>query len=486
MRRRSKQEVVMEDSEDARAITAQLAARIGRQRFNLWFNTQAALIVRGNLLSVRSANTFVRDWLRAHFADEIQAYWNEHTLGVGTVEFDVVPPAAQPITDVPAVNEVAAADLAQTSVEQPVKTATIEQFVAASAEALIDPPSRRSTTTLAGFVVGANNEYAFRAAELTARGRQQASPLVFFGPSGVGKTHLLRAIVQEYRRHNHGASALYLSAEQFTSSFVEAVRGSGMPSFRQKCRGVRLLAIDDLHFFPGKRRTLEELQYTLDAAAADGKQVVLASDRSLSEMHSLGPELKSRLSAGLVCEMLPPEFTTRKGILKKLAGDIGIDLSDELITLVATQIAGTARELQGALNRLYAMSATFKQPISRELVERALADIARHNTRPVRLADVQKVVCDAFGVEPVQLRSDRKSRAVAEPRMIAMWLARKYTRAPWSEIGEFFGRSSHSTVISAHRRIEKLIAQQGQIGMADRPCAVDDAIRRLEAALRTA
>ncbi len=132
------------------------------------------------------------------------------------------------------------------------------------------------------------------------------------------------------------------------------------------------------------------------------------------------------------------------------------------------------------------MSTTYHEPITRTMAERGLAELARYNTRSVRLTDVQKVVCSAFGVEPAQLRSDRKSRSVAEPRMLAMWLARKYTRSAWSEIGEFFGRNSHSTVISAHHRVEKLIAQQGRIGMADQSCQVDEAIRRLETALRTA
>ena len=120
------------------------------------------------------------------------------------------------------------------------------------------------------------------------------------------------------------------------------------------------------------------------------------------------------------------------------------------------------------------------------MADRALADLARHSTRTVRLADVQKAVCEVFGVEPAQLRSDRKGRALSEPRMLAMWLARKYTRAPWSEIGQFFGRRSHSTVIAAHRRVEQLISSQAQIGLSDRPCSVEEAIRRLETALRTA
>ena len=136
-------------------------------------------------------------------------------------------------------------------------------------------------------------------------------------------------------------------------------------------------------------------------------------------------------------------------------------VDDDVLALVAAQITAGARELRGALHRLQAMSAAFDEPITRELADEALRELARHCTRPVRLADVEKVVCEVFGVEPAQLRSDRKGRSVSEPRMLAMWLARKYTRAPWSEIGEFFGRRSHSTVISAHRRVEKLISDAG-------------------------
>jgi chromosomal replication initiator protein len=279
---------------------------------------------------------------------------------------------------------------------------------------------------------------------------------------------------------------LYLTAEQFTTSFVEALRGSGMPGFRQKCRGAQLLAIDDLQFFPGKRRTLEELLYTLDSFAAEGRQVVLASDRGLSELRALGPELVSRLSGGLICELSPQEFTTRLGIVRQFADEAGMAFTDEVAKLIATQISAGARELRGALHRLKAMSAAHGEPVSNQLAERALDELARHSTRIVRLTDVQKVVCEAFGVEAAQLRSDRKGRSLVGPRMLAMWLARKYTRAPWSEIGQFFGRHSHSTVISAHRRVEKQIAEQGKVGMANQSCQVEEAIRRLETALRTA
>ena len=172
--------------------------------------------------------------------------------------------------------------------------------------------------------------------------------------------------------------------------------------------------------------------------------------------------------------------------MRRMRDEAGLAIEDSVLTIVATQITAGARELRGALNRLEAMSHAYGEPISREMTERALADLARHSTRTVRLGDVEKVVCDVFGIEPTQLRSDRKGRSLSEPRMLGMWLARKYTRAPWSEIGEFFGRRSHSTVISAHRRVEKLITDRAQIGLADQTCNVEDAIRKLETALRTA
>ncbi len=219
---------------------------------------------------------------------------------------------------------------------------------------------------------------------------------------------------------------MYLSAEQFTNGFLEALHGGGLPSFRQKCRGARLLAVDDLQFFAGKRRTLEELLHTFDTMAAEGRQLVLASDRSLSELRSLGPELVSRLSGGLICEIEPPELETRRGILRQLCNEAGLAIEDSTLSIVAMQITSGARELRGAIHQLEAVSHAYDEPITREMAERALADLARHNTRAVRLADVEKVICDEFGVEPAQitLRAQRplaqraaNGRDVAGPQM---------------------------------------------------------------------
>lgn len=476
----------MEDSRVAAALLAELARRIGPQRYELWFARQARVRVDASGLTVQMANAFIRDLVIKNLGDEIRASW-EAIGGHGRpVEFAVGGElhASNAHANGPAKVEHSEPNPSAVAKQPHEKVVSAKPQAAKTWDE--NRPAANVVAELSGFVVGASNEYAFRSADLTGRGRQQASPLLFCGPSSVGKTHLLRGIVREYRRHHPRATAVYLSAEQFTTGFLEALRGSGLPSFRQKCRGAKLLAIDDLQFFPGKRRTVEELLHTFDTMAAEGRQLVLASDRKLSELRALGPELLSRLSGGLICEMEMPEFATRLGILQRMRDEMGLAIADEVLSIVATNITAGARELKGALNRLEAMSVAYGEPISRRLAERALSDLARHSARAVKLADVEKVVCDVFGVEPKQLRSDRKGRSLSEPRMLGMWLARKYTRAPWSEIGEFFGRRSHSTVISAHRRVEKLITDRAQVELADQSCNVEEAIRKLENALRTA
>lgn len=501
LRRRSVQEVVTEDSQIAAAVRAELAARIGSQRYELWFGPHTQLCVGEDCLTVRAATAFVRDWLRRHFANVVQACYQAVVGRELPVEFQVdssLSEAAESASSSesaethcnpePTSPQSAQRTRRRCGEDGGTRIQDAEKNPASSTQHLAS--SSPQHTGFANFVVGPSNEYAYRSAQLAvAPGSHKPSPLLFHGPTGVGKTHLLRAVRVEYLRRHRRARAVYLTAEQFTTEFVQAVRGSGLPSFRQKSRGADLLLIDDLQFFAGKRATLEELLHTLDALVADGRVLVLASDRGLAELSArggLGPELISRLAGGLACELQPPEFATRLGILHGLCAEMALELSDEMLRMVATQITAGGRELRGALLRLQAMSLAFDEPISRDMAERALADLALQSARSVRLADVEQAVCHVFGVEPNQLRSQRKGRSVSEPRMLAMWLARKYTRAPWSEIGQFFGRRSHSTVISAHRRVERLLGQQARIDLTGQHCTVEEAIRRVEAALRSA
>ena len=308
----------------------------------------------------------------------------------------------------------------------------------------------------------------------------QITPLMFYGPTSVGKTHLLEGIWTAARKSHQRLTAVYLSAEQFTSQFLEALRGSGLPSFRRKYRGVGVLILDDLQFFVGKRATQVELLHTVDGFLREGRQLVFAADRSPAELAELGPELTTRLTGGLVCRIEPPDHATRLGIVGQMARRMKLHVPPEVQQFVASRLTSHARELSGALCRLQATSEALGRPISLPLAEEALADLIRHNGRVVRLPDIEKAVCEVFGLEPASLQSDAKGKRVSHPRMLAMWLARKHTRAALSEIGHYFGRRSHSTVISAQKRVDGWMASGRPLDLAEHRWPADDAIRQVE------
>jgi chromosomal replication initiator protein len=490
------QDVVMDDVQRIARVEAALAERIGRQRFDLWFGRQTQIRIDDACLVIRVASTFLRDWIRRNFCDDLRACCAVEFNCNATIEFEVdaslllsaagsrtanCQPAAEPNAcqaDTPVAPRIYASPVLSVESDSAIATPA----GGASSRGI----GNHKTMTFESLVVGRSNKFASHAAEMVSGGLHQASTVLFWGPTGVGKTHLLRGIQSAYRRMRPQGRAIYITAEQFTGGFVDAVRGSGLPIFRQKSRGADLLLLDDVHFFAGKRATLEELLYTIDALTSAGRRLVLASDRPLGQLHALGAELVSRLSAGAVCEIEPPDFSMRVEIVGQLARSLGMPLDDALLQSIATQVTGGARELQGALHRLELTAATTGQPLDQPLVDQALGDIALQHARPVKLADIQSAVCDVFGVDAGGLRSESKLRSLTEPRMLAMWLARRYTRAPWSEIGEFFGGRTHSTVIAAHRRMQRLMSEHGTVGLADRSCSVEDAIRRVETALRRA
>jgi chromosomal replication initiator protein len=250
-------------------------------------------------------------------------------------------------------------------------------------------------------------------------------------------------------------------------------------------RGIDLLLVDDVHFFAGKRATIEELNYTIDTLQARGGQVVLTSDCSVADIAAFSPELAARIGGGLAVAIDPPDFAVRLGVVRNIVTRVKAGLCEAVIELVARQVVGSARLLAGAINRLVATSMAASQAITLEFAEPVIADFCQQHAPQVRLPDIQRAVCDLFGVEPATLRSQKRTRCVAEPRMLCMWLARRYTRAALSEIGEFFGGRSHSTVVSAKRKFDEMVSAGGEVIIGDRPCRIDEAIRRIEARLRT-
>jgi chromosomal replication initiator protein len=345
--------------------------------------------------------------------------------------------------------------------------------------------ARRTFHDLESFVVGPSNRLAYAGAEQILRRPGEVSPLVLYGPTGLGKTHLLEGIWTAARGRSRSITAIYLSAEQFANGFFQALRGGGgMPSFRRKYRDVDLLLIDDLQFFSGKHATQLELLYTIDSLVQQRRQLVFASDRLPSELVDLGPELIARLQSGLVCRIEQPDYETRCGIVARMAGRLGLAVGEEVQQWIASRLTRHARELSGALCKLQAVHRAWGKPITVAMAEEALADMIRDGSRVVRLADIEKALCETLGLDAASLHSGRKSKSVSHPRMLAMWLARKYTRSALTEIGHYFGNRSHSTVISAQRRVEHWLSSGEVVALADRTWEIDDAIRHIERRLR--
>jgi len=455
------------------ALQRALADRVGTQRFELWFGAGARFVLEQDRLVIRVPSRFMRDWILANFRSDIEAACLAvmgRPLGIELVVDESpapAPPRIQP-------GKCVAASSGKTVFSDDRRGADGDAAKARQLRAF----------SFQTFVTGVTNRTARAAAEMVLDQPGVFSPLLIHGPTSVGKTHLLQAIMADAQRRRLGSSAVYLTAEQFTTQFIEALRASGLPSFRQKYRGVKLLAIDDLQFFRGKRSTLVELLYTVDTLLRRRQQLVFAADRPLAELGELGPELVARLAAGNECAIGRPDYAVRLGIVGQMARRFELSVPGEVQQFIAARLTNHARELSGALCRLRATSEALRRPINLAMAEEALAEMIRHSYRVVRLGDVEKAICDVFGIEPESLKADRRSKRVSQPRMLAMWLARKHTRAALSEIGEFFGRRSHSTVISAQKRVDVWLAGNVEVELADRTFRIDEAIQRVEQTLQ--
>lgn len=451
------------------AIRHRLIEKIGQDRFDVWFGSSVDFQFDAGELAVTASSAFIVERIRNLFSADLHEVGSE-IAGEVSVAYRVDSKLAKV--------------LAEPSSHLRPKT-TREVKASESCEAASATRCRKFAS-LKSFAVGATNRLAFTAAQSVPHRLGAVTPLVFHGPTGCGKTHLLEGIWSATRIASRRQRIVMLSAEQFTSYFLEALQGSGLPSFRRKYRDVDLLIIDDVQFFSGKRATLMELQHTLDSLLREGRQIVLAADRPPGELQSLGAELVARMSGGLVCGIEQADEETRFATLQQFATSRELAVPEAVLRLIAAELVGDARQLSGALNRLHASSQALQQPISVGLAVTALSDLFQNARRTVQMPDIQKAICDVFGLDERALQSKKKSNAVSHPRMLAMWLARRYTRAAYSEIGEFFGRRSHSTVISAQKKVESWVDEGTQIRLAGgSDCRVADAIKRVELRLRS-
>jgi chromosomal replication initiator protein len=313
------------------------------------------------------------------------------------------------------------------------------------------------------FVPGPANEFAHAVARRVATWADgHFNPVVFHGPYGFGKTHLLNAMAWEAMKNAPEKRVVYLTAERFLSTFVRAVMDRQTSIFKEELRAADLLLIDDVHFVGGKQSTQEELFHTLTALMEDGRRVVFSADRPPSALTEMDARLRSHLSAGLVCGLEPADRSLRVGILERKIEQLGrqqgfsVQARAEVLQFLADRFTDSIRELEGALNTLIARAGEDVRTLSLDEAQTILRPHLRGAEKRVTVDDIQKAVAEHYGLRQADLLSERRNRAIARPRQAAMWLAKQMTTRSLPDIGRRFGGRDHTTVIHAVRRIDEL------------------------------
>ena len=311
--------------------------------------------------------------------------------------------------------------------------------------------------TFDSFVIGNSNRFAHAASLAVAESPAKAyNPLFIYGGVGLGKTHLMHAIGHYILDNNPNAKVEYVSSEKFTNELINAIKDDKNEEFRNKYRNVDVLLIDDIQFIAGKERTQEEFFHTFNALHDANKQIILSSDRPPKEIPTLEDRLRSRFEWGLIADIQVPDFETRMAILKKKADVEKLNVANEVMVYIATKIKSNIRELEGALIRIVAYSSLTNKEITVDLASEALKDIiSKKQGKNITISIIQDIVASYFNLRIEDLKSQRRTRNVAYPRQIAMYLSRKLTDMSLPKIGEEFGGRDHTTVIHAYEKISE-------------------------------
>jgi chromosomal replication initiator protein len=315
------------------------------------------------------------------------------------------------------------------------------------------------------FVVGSSNRVGHAAALNVAEhpGTPSLNPLLMYGGTGLGKTHLLHAIGAQIRQRKRHAKIRYIRTEAFVSGFIHALRHDRIDDFKAGLRSLDLLLVDDVQFLAKKGGSQEEFFHTFNALLDGGQQVVLTCDRYPKEVDGLEPRLKSRFSWGLSVAIEPPDFETRVAILLEKAHSQGIELREDVAALIARKLPGNVRDLEGALNTVIATARFAGQPITVGFTQATLRDLLTVHERLVSVGNIQKVVAEYYQIRPSDLTGAARTQRLARPRQLAMALAKTLTESSLVAIGEEFGGRDHSTVLYACREIEKRKASDGKL-----------------------
>jgi chromosomal replication initiator protein len=429
------------------ATLDKIEKKMSKPSFETWLKTTKPVSLNEDTLVISVPNDFTRDWLQGRYSEMIA----ETLKDVSDRDFNI-----HFIT--PRINE-------DENFDTSGGAAPLNHAAAAVSSALstswLNPKYTFDT-----FVIGNSNRFAHAASLAVSEAPARAyNPLFIYGGVGLGKTHLMHAIGHHVTEATPAYRVLYISSEKFTNEFINAIRDNKTLEFRNKYRTIDVLLIDDIQFLAGKEQTQEEFFHTFNALHENNKQIIISSDRPPKEIPTLEDRLRSRFEWGLITDIQPPDLETRIAILRKKANSERISIGNDVMLYIANNINTNIRELEGAFIRVIAYSSLTNRRIDTALAEEALKGILSNKDKPrfITIQKIQQVTADHFALKTEELKAKKRTRNVAFPRQVAMYLARELTDASLPKIGEEFGGRDHTTVMHACKKIKADMLENKQL-----------------------
>ena len=419
-------------------ITSELKKSLDKDSFQNWIKPVRFESLIGASLTLSVHTRFLRDWIIKNYASIIKKSYLDQ--GVTVEKLSIL------------VKENNNRIIPGTEVVFQDKEDEDDQYYD-DISAPLDPQF-----TFDNFIVGKPNELAYAAAQRVAQSEVVSfNPLFLYGGVGLGKTHLMHAVAWNIKKRNPKKNVVYLTAEKFMYQFIKALRFKNIMSFKEQFRSVDVLMIDDVQFIIGKDNTQEEFFHTFNTLIDKKRQIIISADKSPADLEGLEDRLKSRLGWGLVADIHPLTYELRLGIIQAKAEQKSMKLTKDVLEFLADKITNNVREMEGALNRLAVHASLQDSDITVDLVKDVLKDLLRTNSRKITIDEIQKKVVEHYNIKLSDMHSPRRSRSVARPRQVAMYLAKSITTRSLPEIGRKFGGRDHTTVIHAIKTIEEIM-----------------------------
>ena len=436
-------------------VQNKLKQEYGEATYKSWISKLEFISNIDNVLTLTAPTKFIREWIVTHYFDNIKNSWrhfdqkiDELIINISSTNNHIVSSANTNSSNLEIYEDKNIAE-------------TTHFYQTYNLTSVLD-----SRFTFDNFVVGAPNEFAYAAARSVAESSStdaKTNPLFLYGGVGLGKTHLMHAIAWHVYNSNNKRKVMYISAEKFMYQFVKALRNKEIMSFKEHFRSVDVLMIDDVQFICGKDSTQEEFFHTFNALIDNNCQIVISCDRSPSDLDGMEERIKSRLGWGLVADVHSTTYELRLGILLSKIEQMQASVPRSVVEFLASKITSNVRELEGALNKVVALSKLVGREISLENTHEILRDLLRSSDRSVSIEEIQKKVAEHYNIKMSDMSSTKKMRSIARPRQIAMYLCKQLTNKSFMEIGRKLGGKDHTTVMHALKTVDKLKQSDNEI-----------------------